>query len=220
MWSARYVDDRSSLPLYATIFINQDISLSRRSDRSLRQHYSQESMAKTGKHHKLSIKWVITTLLALAIYGLVGFFSLGFAKKLPPATASLITMPPSQSQPIPSNIQQLVERQANAWETADSDKIIADFAEDCLFVVPGSTLRGQQEIKEAAESYFAEFTDTQVTIKRIIANENEGAVEWDWREKNKKTGETSKAEDAIIFELEDGKIKYWREYIDKESPND
>ena len=35
--------------------------------------------------------------------------------------------------------------------------------------------------------------------------------------KTKKTGETSRAEDAIIFELEDGKIKYWREYIDKQA---
>lgn len=126
-------------------------------------------------------------------------------------------MPPSQSQAIPSMIQHLVERQANAWETADSDKIIADFAEDSLFIVPGSTLKGHQEIKEAAESYFAEFTETQVTIKRIIANGNEVAVEWSWSEKNKKTGETSKANDAIIFELKNGKIKYWREYIDKES---
>lgn len=197
--------------------VNQDISLGRRSDRPQRPHHSPKSMANTGKPHQLSINRVITTLLALAICSLVGCFSLGFAKKLPPATASLITMPPSQSQAIPSMIQHIVERQANAWETADSDKIIADFAEDSLFIVPGSTLKGHQEIKEAAESYFAEFTETQVTIKRIIANGNEVAVEWSWSEKNKKTGETSKANDAIIFELKNGKIKYWREYIDKES---
>jgi limonene-1,2-epoxide hydrolase len=46
---------------------------------------------------------------------------------------------------------------------------------------------------------------------------NEGAVEWLWSEKNRKTGEESQAEDAIVFELEGGKIKYWREYIDKQS---
>ncbi len=115
-----------------------------------------------------------------------------------------------------SIIQQIVERQANAWETADSDKIIADFAEDSLFIVPGFTLKGKQQIKDSAESYFAEFTDTKITIKRIIGNESQGAVEWSWSEKNKKTGETSQAEDAIVFELESGKIKYWREYIDKQ----
>jgi uncharacterized protein (TIGR02246 family) len=114
------------------------------------------------------------------------------------------------------SIKQLVERQANAWETADSDKILADFAEDSLFVVPGSTFRGKQQIKDSADDYFAEFTNTKVTIKRIIANGNQVAVEWAWSDKNKKTSQTSKAEDAIIFELESGKIKYWREYIDKQ----
>lgn len=114
-------------------------------------------------------------------------------------------------------IRQLVERQAKAWETADSKQIIADFTDDCLFAVPGFRFRGKQEVKEAADSYFAEFTDTKVTIKRIIAKGNEGAIEWVWSEKNKETGEKYQAEDAIIFELEGGKIKYWREYIDKKS---
>ena len=120
----------------------------------------------------------------------------------------------SDSKPIDPRIEQLVERQANAWETGDSDKIIADFAEDSLLVVPGSTFRGKQQIKEAAEQYFAEFTDTKVTIKRIITNGNQGAVEWSWSDRNKKSGEISQAEDAIMFELEAEKIKYWREYID------
>jgi uncharacterized protein (TIGR02246 family) len=114
-------------------------------------------------------------------------------------------------------IQQLVERQAKAWETADSNKIIADFADDCLFVVPGSLFRGKQEIQEAADSYFAQFIETEITIKRIITKGNEGAIEWTWSEKDKETGKKYQAEDAIIFELESGQIKYWREYIDKDS---
>jgi uncharacterized protein (TIGR02246 family) len=124
-----------------------------------------------------------------------------------------------ETQPIDLKIKQLVQRQANAWEAADSDKIIADFADDALFIVPGALCRGKEEIKAAAESYFAEFVDTKVTIKRIIVKGDEGAIEWTWSEKNKQTGQTSQAEDAIIFELEQGKIKYWREYIDKESSN-
>ncbi len=55
-----------------------------------------------------------------------------------------------------------------------------------------------------------------MTIKRIVLSGDEGAVEWTWSETNKKTGKQSQAEDAIIFELEKGKIKYWREYIDKQ----
>ena len=123
-----------------------------------------------------------------------------------------------EPQSVDSKIRQLVERQANAWETANSEQIIADFAEDSLFVLPGSTFRGKQKIKEAAESYFQQSTETKITIKRLIVNGNQCAIEWDWIEKDQETGKESKAEDAIIFELEGEKIKYWREYIDKESP--
>lgn len=130
-----------------------------------------------------------------------------------------ITMLSPEPQSVDSKIRQLVERQAQAWETANSEQIIADFAEDSLFIVPGSTFRGKQEIKETAESYFKQSTDTKITIKRLIVNDNQGAIEWDWSETDKKTGKESKAEDAIIFELEGEKITYWREYIDKESPH-
>ncbi len=120
----------------------------------------------------------------------------------------------SDLESIDPKIKQIVERQIQAWETADSDKLIADFAEDSWFIVPGSTFRGKQQIKAAANQYFLEFTATKVIIKRIIVSGNEGTVEW--RDKNKATGEESLAEDAIVFELEQGKIKYWREYIDRQ----
>lgn len=125
-------------------------------------------------------------------------------------------MPSPDLESIDPQIKQMVERQIHAWESADSDKLIADFAEDSWFIVPGSTFRGKQQIKEVAKKYFSEFTDTKVTVKRIIVNGNEGTVEWSWSDKNKTTGEESQAEDAIVFELEEGKIKYWREYIDKQ----
>ncbi|AFZ17206.1 hypothetical protein Mic7113_1321 [Allocoleopsis franciscana PCC 7113] len=159
---------------------------------------------------------------ALVIYGLVCFCSLDIAINQSPALANGLncsSMHSSQTDTllVDPKIQQLVERQAQAWETADSKQIIADFTDDCLFAVPGSRFRGKQEVKDAADSYFAEFMETKVTIKRIITNGNEGAIEWIWSEKNKETGEKTQAEDAIIFELEGGKIKYWREYIDKKS---
>jgi uncharacterized protein (TIGR02246 family) len=114
-----------------------------------------------------------------------------------------------------SEIRSLIERQANAWESANVDQLIADFAEDSLFIVPDSTIEGRSAIADAAKGYFANFTDVKIEIKRIIFQENTGAVEWTWQDKNKTTNEESYAEDAIIFELENNKITYWREYIDK-----
>ena len=112
----------------------------------------------------------------------------------------------------------LVHRQARAWETGDVMGIIRDFAPDAVFVAGGVTFQGVEAIKKAAEDYFRQFTETKVTIKRMIFDDFQGAVEWDWSDRNLKTGKISQAEDAIIFELQDnGKIIYWREYIEKVS---
>jgi uncharacterized protein (TIGR02246 family) len=169
---------------------------------------------------KLLSQWLTLALIALTIYSLSCISGVLIPTRLAQATTNLpetlITMDSLSSEPVDYQVKQIIERQANAWETGDSEKIIADFAEDCLFVAPGSSFRNKQQIKEVAESYFAEFTDTKVTIKRIVLSGDEGAVEWTWSETNKKTGKQSQAEDAIIFELEKGKIKYWREYIDKQ----
>ncbi|BAU66661.1 unknown protein [Stanieria sp. NIES-3757] len=111
----------------------------------------------------------------------------------------------------------MVQRQASAWENANSSAIVRDFAEDAIFIAAGTKFEGKEATKQAAEDYFAQFTDTKVTIKRIIIDEFQGAVEWDWSDRNKKTGQISQAEDAIIFELKDSKIVYWREYIEKKN---
>ena len=115
-----------------------------------------------------------------------------------------------------TDLAAMVKRQANAWETQDIVSLITDFAPQAVFVAGGLTFNGTEEIQQAAEDYFRNFTDTKIKIKRMILAEHQGAVEWHWSDRNQKTGKTSIAEDAIIFELgEDGKIIYWREYIEK-----
>lgn len=124
----------------------------------------------------------------------------------------ILVMPTNSS----TAIETLVNRQAKAWETQDVASLIGDFAPDAIFKAGGFTFTGVDAIQKAAEDYFRQFTDTEVEIKRILVEKNQGAVEWDWRDRNQKTGKISAAEDAIIFELrDDGKIVYWREYIEK-----
>lgn len=124
---------------------------------------------------------MILALIAFGIYALGCFPGQGIAKNFPPPTANSqensITMPSLQSKSIDPNIKKILERQIQAWETADSERVIADFAEDSWFIVPGSTFKGKQQIKEVAKKYFSEFTDTKVTVKRIIVNGNEGTLE-------------------------------------------
>lgn len=115
-------------------------------------------------------------------------------------------------------IQTMVKRQALAWETGNVSSIVKDFAPNAIFMAGGYTFQGVEAIQKAADDYFRQFTDTKVTIKRIIIDDYQGSVEWDWSDRQKKTGQQSEAEDAIIFEVQDdGKISYWREYIEKKS---
>lgn len=114
--------------------------------------------------------------------------------------------------------QAMVQRQAQAWETGNVAQIINDFAPNAVFIAGGFKFEGVEAIEKAATDYFRQFSDTQVTIKRIILSDSQGAgaVEWDWSDRNIQSGTISRAEDAIIFELQDdGKIIYWREYIEK-----
>ncbi|VEP14195.1 conserved hypothetical protein [Hyella patelloides LEGE 07179] len=114
--------------------------------------------------------------------------------------------------------QAMVQRQAEAWETGNVSGIVNDFAPNAVFIAGGFKFQGVEAIEKAATDYFRQFTDTKVTIKRIILSDTQGAVEWDWSDRNIQSDTISRAEDAIIFELQDdGKIIYWREYIEKVS---
>ena len=116
-----------------------------------------------------------------------------------------------------SEITAMVERQAMAWESQDARAIANDFAADAVFIAAGLRFEGQQQIQQAARDYFQQFHRTSVKIKRIVIDGNEGAVEWDWRDRERNTNREGFAEDAIVFELKNGKIVYWREYIEKKS---
>jgi uncharacterized protein (TIGR02246 family) len=108
----------------------------------------------------------------------------------------------------------LVQRNARAWENADLDAIPTDFAEDGVFVSPGGRWQGKTAIRAAAEGFFATTRDVHVDITRVLVMGDQGAAEWTWSETRIATGTRHSADDAIVFELRDGKISYWREYFD------
>ena len=130
----------------------------------------------------------------------------------------LLSIQPTVAQSLSGNreeIIEMVERQARAWESQDVAGIIDDFDRNAVFIAAGFRFDGQQEIAKAARDYFKQFHHTSVEIKRIIIDGSQGAVEWDWRDRERQSNKEGFAEDAIIFELEEAKIVYWREYIEK-----
>ena len=110
-------------------------------------------------------------------------------------------------------VKLLIARQADAWQRADINAIVADFAKDGLFVSPGGRWQGPKAIAEAACQVFAVCSKVEIEIKRLLLDGNQGAVEWIWHETRRDNDQTYTMEDAIIFELQEGKITYWREYF-------
>ena len=108
----------------------------------------------------------------------------------------------------------IAERMAAAWMRADVAAILGLFAPDGVFISPGGRAEGHAAIAELAGAYFAAAPALTVSIGRVLADGTLGAVEWVWTETDGATGTQRTMEDAIVFELRDGKLIYWREYFD------
>jgi uncharacterized protein (TIGR02246 family) len=111
-------------------------------------------------------------------------------------------------------VRELVERQAHAWVVENIELALPDFAPDAIFQTPGGRFEGRDQIREIANKFFQSATNLKVTITRLIFDGQAGAVEWTWEETVRATSLRHMAEDAIVFEIVDGQIVYWREYFD------
>ncbi len=109
-------------------------------------------------------------------------------------------------------VRALVERQARAWERAGSRR---RFCPDGVLISPGGRWQGHEALRRAAESFFAASGDVAVQVTRVLCNGDQGTAEWSWSETSRADGRRHVAQDAVVFELRDGKIVYWREYFDR-----
>lgn len=106
----------------------------------------------------------------------------------------------------------LVRAQVAAWRAGDADAAAAAFADDGVFVSPGGVWRGPDGVRAAMRAFLAEATVVDVTVRRVVVDGDDGAVEWVWTERRGQTLVTM--EDAIAFSVRDGRVTYWREYFD------
>lgn len=109
--------------------------------------------------------------------------------------------------------REMVERQARAWEQADADAALADFAVDGVLISPGGRWQGHDAIRAAMRSFFEGVSGVEVIVTRVLLDGDQGAAEWTWTETHQ-DGSRHVADDAIIFALLNEKIIYWREYFD------
>ena len=110
--------------------------------------------------------------------------------------------------------RELVEKQAHAWENADAESALADFASDGVLISPGGRWQGHDAIRKAMHDFFEHVTTVEVKVTRVLLDGTFGAAEWTWCEVRQADGSQHITEDAIIFEVCNDKIVYWREYFD------
>ena len=100
-----------------------------------------------------------------------------------------------------------------AWSSLDPDKLASYFHEDgTYFNMPAQPVTGRENVKQFIAGFLANWTDTEWDILNIFAN---GDVVFAERLDRTKTSQGNvDLPCAGVFEMEDGKIKVWRDYFD------
>ena len=117
----------------------------------------------------------------------------------------------------PDVARSLIEQAANSWIKGDAKAFATMFTPDGEFVVPGQRLVGEGAIKKVAVA-FNNTHQVHIKIQRILVDRQQVVVEWQWEDTENGTGKQTRADDVIVVDFTDGKIKRWREYIDTETP--
>jgi len=112
-------------------------------------------------------------------------------------------------------IRALVRRQARAWEQNDFDLGARDWLPEGVLVSPGGQWTAEALRAEMAK-FHSGYRDLAVEIKNVFASADgcKVAIEWDWTVTRKADGLRGVTHDAIIVDLQRGKIKSLREYFD------
>lgn len=112
------------------------------------------------------------------------------------------------------NLRAIILQAKDAWVSGDAAAFANLFTDNGELIVPGQRWQGRDAIAAESTRFLENFT-VAIEIRRILIDRNQVAVEWDWSETSKPTGQkTGQAQDAILIDFEEGRICRWREYID------
>jgi uncharacterized protein (TIGR02246 family) len=120
----------------------------------------------------------------------------------------------SKNTSSPQEIRAIVELAKNAWIARDADALAQLFTPNGELIAPGQRWQGQVKIREEVAKFAGQYTDVKITIHRTIVEGNRAAVEWHYEDTETATGKRNQADDAIVIEVQNGRISYWREYFD------
>ncbi len=118
----------------------------------------------------------------------------------------------------PEAMRSMIRQAAASWSEGDAKAVAKLFVPEGEFVVPGQKVVGPAAIEKVASEFFDSHSHVDIEVQRIIVEGQQAVVEWTWTDTENDTGKRSCADDAIVVDFADGKIRRWREYIDAVTP--
>ena len=111
------------------------------------------------------------------------------------------------------NNEAIVREFIESWSSLDADRLAAYFTEDgCYYNMPTQPVRGRDAVREFIRGFTASWTQTEWEIIHLV-----GAGNVVFCERVDRTQTTQGNVDLPctgVFEMQDGKIKEWRDYFD------
>jgi len=100
-----------------------------------------------------------------------------------------------------------------AWSNLDSDELVGYFSEDGIYYnMPTQPVQGKEQLKQYIRSFISNWTKTNWDTLNIIG---EGDVVIAERLDRTEVGDIKVDLPCCgVFEMEEGKIKVWRDYFD------
>ena len=112
-----------------------------------------------------------------------------------------------------SNNVQTIKAFISAWSNLDVDELVGYFCEDGIYYnMPAQPVQGHEKLKLFIEGFIAKWTKTTWETLNIIGEGNVVIVE---RLDRTEVGDIKVDLPCCgVFEMEEGKIKIWRDYFD------
>ena len=109
----------------------------------------------------------------------------------------------------------ILEHQTAAWNAADVDAILQDFASDAVLTsASGQTLTGIPAIRQSLTSFFSAFAQIRLEVRALVTQSDTAACEWEFSCRHRLTGNAARLPASVFITCRNGKITAWREYYD------
>ncbi|MEM6446283.1 MAG: nuclear transport factor 2 family protein [Cyanobacteria bacterium P01_D01_bin.123] len=165
---------------------------------------------------------LLTLILILFAALSVNLIFLASATQRPHFSQSNLQLQPQQrlrSMTTHSSAQKTstIHKARMAWLQGKADVFAQLFSPTGEFIVPGQQWVGVEAIRNAATSYFKQYTVASIEIQRILVAGDRVMVEWNWLDVERFTDQRTWAEDVIVIDFNGDRIQRWREYIDTQT---